>query len=131
MPYVLILWALTAAAGGVTYLWQSNQLKDLQAQNQGLIIQVSVAESNLMAAETQRAVQATQIDQHTAKIAQIVTERAAARRQVQELQAIFNGHDFNNLLQKKPGLIQNRMQTGTNKIFKEFEDEINTNISTE
>lgn len=131
MYYLLILWALTAAAGGFMYLWQDNQIKDAKLQIQGLIVEVSVAESNLEAAETHSAVQATQIDQYTTKIAQIGTERAAARKQVRELQALFNGHDFNDLLQKKPGLIQNRMQKGTKQVFKEFEDEINTNTSTD
>jgi uncharacterized protein (UPF0335 family) len=75
--------------------------------------------------EAKSALAATQVDQFIEKIAVIDAERAAARDQVQAMQALFNGHDFNNLLQKKPGLIQNRMQKATIKLFKEMESEIN------
>lgn len=125
MQFILIAWLVTAVAGGGMYLWQSGHIKDLQLDNQALTIELGVAESNLVVSEAKSALAATQVDQFIEKIAVIDAERAAARDQVQAMQALFNGHDFNNLLQKKPGLIQNRMQKATIKLFKEMESEIN------
>jgi uncharacterized protein (UPF0335 family) len=125
MQFILIAWLVTAVAGGGMYLWQSGHIKDLQLDNQALTIELGVAESNLVVSEAKSALAATQVDQFIEKIAVIDAERVAARDQVQAMQALFNGHDFNNLLQKKPGLIQNRMQKATIKLFKEMESEIN------
>jgi uncharacterized protein (UPF0335 family) len=125
MQFILIAWLVTAVAGGGMYLWQSGQIKDQKLEIQGLTIELGVAESNLEVSEAKSALAATQVDQFIEKMAEIDAERATARKQVQEMQALFNGHDFNNLLQKKPGLIQNRMQAATIKLFKEMEDEIN------
>jgi len=126
MQFILIAWLVTAAAGGFMYLWQDGQIKDLKLENQGLVIQVGVAESNQAAAEAQAELQRVQVDQFQEKLAEIDAERVSARKQVQTLQKLFNGHDFNNLLQKKPGLIQSRMQKGTATLYLELENAVNT-----
>jgi len=44
------------------------------------------------------------------------------RRQAESMRAIFNDHDFQMLMEKKPQLITNRMIKATEKVFKDLED---------
>jgi len=45
-----------------------------------------------------------------------------AREDKDKLIKLFSDHDFTNLVNKKPGLIENRINKGTDKVFKELED---------
>lgn len=49
-------------------------------------------------------------------------ELREARAGKEELIKLFADHDFTNLVNKKPGLIQNLINKGTDKVFKEIED---------
>lgn len=45
-----------------------------------------------------------------------------ARTEKEALILLFSDHDFTNLVNKKPGLIQNRINKGTDKVFQELQD---------
>lgn len=48
-----------------------------------------------------------------------------ARQEEKKLISLFQEHDFDNLLQKKPGLILNRINNGTQRLFSNAADSIN------
>lgn len=45
----------------------------------------------------------------------------AARLEVSKMTRVFNDHDFEKLLNAKPGLIHKRMRIGTNRVFRSIE----------
>lgn len=53
------------------------------------------------------------------------TEMNAAREREQQAIKLFQEHDFDNLLQKKPGLIIKRVNAGTQRVFSNAADSIN------
>ena len=50
------------------------------------------------------------------------TELREARKGKDELIKLFSDHDFAKLVEKKPGLIEIRINKATDKVFKELED---------
>jgi len=45
-----------------------------------------------------------------------------SREKMKRMAKLFADHNFTNLVSKKPGLIRNRMNKATKKLFKEFEE---------
>jgi predicted signal transduction protein with EAL and GGDEF domain len=46
----------------------------------------------------------------------------ASREQMNRMVVLFSDHDFQKLIEKKPGLITIRMQKATEKVFREIEE---------
>lgn len=127
MGLKLGLIGMAAMAVLATWLYIQVQAKDLEIAAQASEIQhlttaLEVSEGNLATQESLNAVQLTQIDAFQEKVAQMDAERAEALSKVAYMQGLFNGHDFNKLLQAKPGLIETRMQKATAVVLKELED---------
>lgn len=53
------------------------------------------------------------------------TKLETARQEEKKLISLFQEHDFDNLLQKKPGLIINRVNAGTKRMFSRAANSIN------
>lgn len=53
------------------------------------------------------------------------TKLETARQEEKKLISLFQEHDFDNLLQKKPGLIINRVNAGTKRVFSRAANSIN------
>lgn len=52
---------------------------------------------------------------------QLDSDLQESREKSQRIIKLFADHDFANLVAKKPGLIETRINKGTSKIFKDFE----------
>ena len=55
------------------------------------------------------------------EIARLQEALEAARKQKREINEIFAKHDFSMLAYKKPGLVSNRVNAGTQRLFDAFE----------
>jgi signal recognition particle GTPase len=60
-----------------------------------------------------------------AERAELQEKFSASRADVQKLEGLFQEHDFSNLYDKKPGLILKRVNTGTQRVFRELATTIN------
>lgn len=58
-------------------------------------------------------------------VTELNKELSAARQEAKQSQVIFQEHDFNALLQKKPGLLEPRMQRATDSLLRELEQASN------
>jgi hypothetical protein len=96
---------------------------NLQLKNdlQTAIIKQEAAEASLHTVEEQRDLADLQVRRFQEKLIQIENERKTALEQVNRMQKLFQDHDFANLLNKKPGLIENRMIAKTEEVFDEIE----------
>ncbi len=117
MQYVAMVLIVTTLLGGVYGMWNKIQLQAAEAEIQVLTIEKDAAVASQRAAEEAQAFQAVHVQAFQVKNAELQAAAAAARKQVQYTRSLFNDHDLHNLMQKKPGLIQKRMQGATDKVF--------------
>jgi hypothetical protein len=90
---------------------------DLQAA----IIKQEAAETSLRSAEQEAELVDLQLIQYAEKALVLTQERIAAEEQVDEMRTLFQDHDFANLVDKKPGLVENLMIKKTAEVFGEIE----------
>jgi len=107
-------------------VWQKFQIQTLTIENINLTTERDAAVASVDALETRIDFHAAEVQAFQEKIAVIDAERVSAREQVEYMQGIFNGHDFNKLLQAKPGLIEIRMKKATAKVLLELENAANS-----
>ena len=131
MPIQLLIYGvlIVAAAGfgyGVVHNYNSaitraetaeQRERETAAANQALERAAQAKEYNLQIERYQR-------EQLQAKFDE-------SRQQVDMLEKLFQEHEFDNLYDKKPGLILKRVNNGTSRVFSEFAQIINGTNQTE
>ena len=103
--------------GGYRYVENLQQENRILASNNATL---EASEASLkLTLETTK----LEIDRVNKERDELNDELNKAREKMQRMVKLFSDHDFANLVDKKPGLIQNRINKGTAKVFKEFEEE--------
>lgn len=120
MQYIAGLFLITTLLGVGAAGWYKIEAQNLELENQRLVIEIEVEKSNAAEALKQQQIQAAQVAEFEVKIKALNEENAKARAQVQYTRNLFADHDFQNLMEKKPGLITTRMQNATDKVFSDL-----------
>ena len=117
MHYVAGFFLIVAVAAAGTAGWFKIQLQDALLENQNLVVELEAEKANVAAARTALELQTEQVAAAEEKMAQLRVENERARAQVAYTRNLFADHDFQNLMEKKPGLITKRMQDATDRVF--------------
>jgi hypothetical protein len=102
-------------------VWMKFEINTLTIANINLTTERDAAVESAEALETTITVQAEAIAANAEKMREMDTERLEAQKQVEYMRSLFAGHDFANLLAKKPGLIENRMIKKTAEVLNDLE----------
>lgn len=102
-------------------VWMKFEINTLTIANLNLTTERDAAVDSVEALETTITVQAEAIAANAEKMREMDAERLEAQKQVEYMRSLFAGHDFANLLAKKPGLIENRMIKKTAEVLRELE----------
>jgi len=113
---IIIVGILGAAAWGAKYYYDSTQATIAQLRENNAKLEVANEENqatiNQMVADAQRLNQLTdQLNQDLRK----------SEEYGDELRATLNKHNLTHLANKKPGLIEQRMQNATDKLWDDLE----------
>lgn len=122
IPTKLIIGGIGALAIGLVIYFGYLYVTNLQQEN-------GILKSNNKALEISNekyAVERTQLKEDLAKNIEesmkLYEEIRNAREQQEKMVKLFADHNFTELVSKKPGLIQSRMNKATDAIFKELEN---------
>ena len=112
----IILTLISLAGGG--YLWIQKLQNDLETAR------ANVAKMEVAVATAEESVRTLQADaQRMAELnTQLSTELQKAEQYGDELRATLQKHNLTYLATKKPGLIEQRMQDATNKLWDDLAD---------
>ena len=121
---IAIILTLLAAAGG-GYLYVKKLQSDLQTARENVAkmevaVQTSEQSLKLERAETARLGELNN---------QLTTDLQKAEKYGDELRATLQKHNLTHLANKKPGLIEKRMQNATNKLWDDLESITNPNAN--
>jgi len=125
MPIVLVLLLSGVLAGGGYFYYTDTQntIAQLRTNN---------AQLKIVAEDNERTINAMKEDAETnAELAaELTLELQESEKRRNALINIFSRHDLTNLAMKKPGLIEKRLNNGTEKAFDDIES-ITGNTPTE
>jgi hypothetical protein len=125
MPIVLVLLLSGVLAGGGYFYYTDTQntIAQLRTNN---------AQLKIVAEDNERTINAMKEDAETnAELAaELTLELQESEQRRNALINIFSRHDLTNLAMKKPGLIEKRLNNGTEKAFDDIES-ITGNTPTE
>jgi len=125
MPIVLVLLLSGVLAGGGYFYYPDTQntIAQLRTNN---------AQLKIVAEDNERTINAMKEDAETnAQLAaELTLELQESEKRRNALINIFSRHDLTNLAMKKPGLIEKRLNNGTEKAFDDIES-ITGNTPTE
>ena len=125
MPILLVLLLSGVLAGGGYFYYTDTQntIAQLRTNN---------AQLKIVAEDNERTINAMKEDAETnAELAaELTLELQESEKRRNDLINIFSRHDLTNLALKKPGLIQKRLNNGTEKAFDDIES-ITGNTPTE
>ena len=125
MPIVLVLLLSGVLAGGGYFYYTDTQntIAQLRTNN---------AQLKIVAEDNERTINAMKDDAETnAELAaELTLELQESEKRRNDLINIFSRHDLTNLAMKKPGLIEKRLNNGTEKAFDDIES-ITGNTPTE
>ena len=125
MPIVLVLLLSGVLAGGGYFYYTDTQntIAQLRTNN---------AQLKIVAEDNERTINAMREDAETnAELAaELTQELQESEKRRNDLINIFSRHDLTNLAMKKPGLIEKRLNNGTEKAFDDIES-ITGNTPTE
>lgn len=125
MPIVLVLLLSGVLAGGGYFYYTDTQntIAQLRTNN---------AQLKIVAEDNERTINAMKEDAETnAELAaELTQELQESEKRRNDLINIFSRHDLTNLAMKKPGLIEKRLNNGTEKAFDDIES-ITGNTPTE
>lgn len=112
---IAILFIGLSVWAGYMYVTNLQEKVEFQAEE---IVKLEISNQSLEAKQLQ-----LESDLETNKENQTVLNEdlEKARAAKNELIKLFSKHDFTNLVNKKPGLIEKRINKGTDKLFKELE----------
>ena len=125
MPILLVLLLVSSIAGGGYFYYTDTQATIAQLRENNTQLKI-VAEDN------ERAINAMKEDAETnAQLAaELTLELQESEQRRNALINTFRRHDLTNLALKKPGLIEKRLNNGTEKAFDDIES-ITGNTPTE
>ena len=116
MPIVLVLLLSGVLAGGGYFYYTDTQntIAQLRTNN---------AQLKIVAEDNERTINAMKEDAETnAELAaELTLELQESEKRRNALINIFSRHDLTNLAMKKPGLIEKRLNNGTEKAFDDIE----------
>jgi flagellar basal body-associated protein FliL len=125
MPILLVLLLSSVLAGGGYFYYTDTQntIAQLRTNN---------AQLKIVAEDNERTINAMKEDAETnAELAaELTLELQESEQRRNALINIFSRHDLTNLAMKKPGLIEKRLNNGTEKAFDDIES-ITGNTPTE
>jgi cell division protein FtsB len=125
MPILLVLLLSGVLAGGGYFYYTDTQntIAQLRTNN---------AQLKIVAEDNERTINAMKEDAETnAELAaELTQELQESEKRRNDLINIFSRHDLTNLAMKKPGLIEKRLNNGTEKAFDDIES-ITGNTPTE
>lgn len=113
----IIIIGVISGIGYGAYAYYSNtqeRLKQLQQNNAKLEVSVQSLEKVKNTLEEDAQKQAKQVTS-------LIVKLEKAEKDQDELRAKLNKHDLTRLSEKKPGLIEKRINDGTKKLFTDFE----------
>ncbi|MAD25261.1 MAG: hypothetical protein CMO44_13925 [Verrucomicrobiales bacterium] len=113
----IIIIGVISGIGYGAYAYYSNtqeRLKQLQQNNAKLEVSVQSLEKVKNTLEEDAQKQANQVTS-------LIVKLEKAEKDQDELRAKLNKHDLTRLSEKKPGLIEKRINDGTKKLFTDFE----------
>jgi uncharacterized coiled-coil protein SlyX len=119
---------LLLALGGVAYMYHTNTVANLESriyQQEATIQQYSAQNAALqMAAEqneqTIRNIEA-RFQQQQEQMGALAQANSALQAEKDEYMSIFRRHDLNRLALARPGLVEPRLNNGTNDVFRQLE----------
>ena len=124
LKIALVFIVLAAAGGGLFYVKQlQSNLEIARLNNAKLESAIETSEASLATLKADNARLNTLTDQ-------LNTDLSKSEQYGDELRATLNKHNLTHLANKKPGLIQNRMQGKTDELWKDLES-ITGNTPTE
>ena len=119
--YQIFFVIILALGGACGWMYQQNQI--LEANNQILKGNVSKLES---AVEEQKAAMTAMkeaFEQQAAALNNLQQRNAEINAEKERYMSIFKRHNLDKLALMKPGLITNRVNNGTRKVFEEIEND--------
>lgn len=115
LKIALVFVVLAAAGGGLFYVKQlQSNLEIARLNNAKLESAIETSEQSLATLKADNARLNTLTDQ-------LNTDLSKSEKYGDELRATLNKHNLTHLANKKPGLIQNRMQGKTDELWKDLE----------
>ena len=124
LKIALVFIVLAAAGGGLFYVKQlQSNLEIARLNNAKLESAIETSEQSLATLKADNIRLNTLTDQ-------LNTDLSKSEQYGDELRATLNKHNLTHLANKKPGLIQNRMQGKTDELWKDLES-ITSNTPTE
>jgi hypothetical protein len=119
--YYKLLIAAVLLGGIVGYIKiTQNRIDSLTTANVTLKVELSTAKESLKTIEQEKKVQEE-------ALTTLSDENTKIRIDVERYLAIFRRHDLNKLAEAKPGLIETRVNKGTEAIMKELMNETTNN----
>jgi len=113
--YLAIGLIILAGAFYFYFHWSQGRIEALQAENS----------ANAAALSLERATNATLREQFNSSSAELRRTQDALRtieKQNARLAKLLSDHDLGKLAREKPGLIENRLNSGTDKVFSDIEE---------
>ena len=115
LKIALVFIVLAAAGGGLFYVKQLQSNLEIQRLNNAKLEQaVATSEASIATLKADNARLNTLTDQ-------LNTDLDKSEQYGDELRATLNKHNLTHLANKKPGLIENRMQGKTDELWKDLE----------
>ena len=115
LKIALVFIVLAAAGGGLFYVKQlQSNLEIARLNNAKLETAIETSEASIATLKADNARLNTLTDQ-------LNTDLNKSEQYGDELRATLNKHNLTHLANKKPGLIQNRMQGKTDELWKDLE----------
>jgi len=116
--FFVIIIALGGAAG---WFYQQNQI--LEANNAILKGNVSKLEGAIEEQQAAMTAMKESFEQQAAALTNLQQRNSEINAEKDRYMAIFQRHNLDKLALMKPGLVANRMNNGTKKIFEEIEND--------
>ena len=117
----LILVGLLAVAGSLGFLYIRVEM--LKKTNENLELQVQQKEQQFSALSEQFSAFQTEVAVQSEKLNNVYSQNAEVRKEVNNALKIFERHNLQQLSQKKPELIELRVNRATEEVFKTIETE--------
>lgn len=119
LQYIIIAWIALAAVSGGYFYYSQNKIESLVQDAIILESQLSNSSAGLEMCEIAKATS-------MASMNKLVKDNQKISQDINKYLEVFKRHDLRKLAEVKPGLVEDRVNTGTAKLLKELEDETST-----
>lgn len=117
----LMLVVLLAVAGSLGFLYIRVEM--LKKTNENLELQVQQKEQQFSALSAQFSAFQTEVAVQSEKLNNVYSQNAEVRKEINNALKIFERHNLQQLSQKKPELIELRVNRATEEVFQTIETE--------